>query len=70
MCRVLDSVKEAVIYEPNNRLYLQEMARIFVNNLFHILFFRVLFTLAEKNKMKNSLITNYSYMKDYGSSVN
>lgn len=47
---ILYHVKEAVIYyESKNRLYLQEMARIFVDNLFHILFFIVLFTLAKKN---------------------
>ena len=46
MSCILCHVKEAVIYyESKNRLYLQEMARIFVDNLFHILFLIVLFTL-------------------------
>lgn len=52
---ILYHVKEAVIYyESKNRLYLQEMARILVDNLFHILFFIVLFTLAKKNN-KNTV---------------
>ena len=46
MSCILCHVKEAVIYNGSkNRLYLQEMARIFVDNLFHILFLIVLFTL-------------------------